>query len=115
MLARKDITILYPYPAVRPILPKRAKGFLSVDTYKCNLCGKCKKVCPSGAIDIDEDNISINVNYLLCVYCSYCVITCPQKALLFSDEFEGATKNKKIFNYKFNIIDIAKTVKEKEE
>ena len=115
MFARKDITILYPSPPVRPILPKRAKGFLSVDTYRCNLCGKCKEVCPSNAIDIDENNISINVDYIMCMYCSYCVITCPQKALSFSDEFEGAAKNKKIFKYKFNIINIVKAVNTKEK
>jgi ferredoxin len=29
--------------------------FLIVDTDKCNACGKCVKVCPTGTIEVSED------------------------------------------------------------
>jgi formate hydrogenlyase subunit 6/NADH:ubiquinone oxidoreductase subunit I len=110
---KKDSTILYPLHPVKPILPKRSRGFLSVDTYKCDLCGKCKEACPSNAIDIDDNNISININYIMCMYCHQCISSCPKKALSFSEEFEGASKNKRIFNYKFNIININQVINKK--
>ena len=95
-----DVTEMYPDPVAKPLLPKRARGFLSVDTYKCNLCSDCKHICPSKAIEIDRDNISLNIDYTLCLYCG------PETALSFSKEFEGATKNRDFFQHGFSIINI---------
>lgn len=112
LISGHDVTEMYPDPVVKPLLPKRSRGFLSVDTYKCNLCGECKKVCPSKALELDTENLSLNVDYTLCMYCGYCSAICPQQALSFSKEFEGATKNKDLFQYKFSVIDIKNIKKE---
>lgn len=106
LLSGHDVTEMYPDPVAKPLLPKRSRGFLSVDTYKCNLCSECKKICPSKAIEVDMDNISLNIDYAKCMYCGYCSVICPEIALSFSKEFEGATKNKDLFQHSFSIINI---------
>lgn len=105
---------MYPDPVVKPLLPKRARGFLSVDTYRCNLCGECKTACPAKAIEVDMENLALNLDYTLCMYCSYCITACPEEALSFSKEFEGATNNKDVFQHSFSIINIRNIKKDKE-
>jgi formate hydrogenlyase subunit 6/NADH:ubiquinone oxidoreductase subunit I len=112
LFTRQDITELYPDPIAKPILPKRARGFLSLDTYKCNLCGECIKICPSGSININKNNLSLKLNYSMCMYCGYCTRTCPENAIMFSKEFEGATKNSDYFVHEFNIINVRNIKKE---
>lgn len=88
---------------------------MSVDTYKCNLCGKCQDVCPSSALAINEKDISLCIDYTNCMYCNYCVMTCPNNALSFSNEFEGAARNKDIFTHCFNIINVDNAFKERKK
>jgi formate hydrogenlyase subunit 6/NADH:ubiquinone oxidoreductase subunit I len=112
LFTRQDITELYPDPIAKPILPKRAKGFLSVDTYKCDLCADCVKICPSNSIGINKNSLSLRINYATCLSCGYCTRTCPENAILFSKEFEGATKNSDFFIHEFNIINVRNIKKE---
>ncbi|MFH1223933.1 MAG: 4Fe-4S binding protein [Pseudomonadota bacterium] len=112
LFSRKDVTEMYPDPVAKPMLPKRARGFLSLDTYKCTLCGKCVKICPSSAININRNNLSLKVNYINCMFCGYCVNACPYGALVFSKEFEGATMNSEAFIHEFNIINVDNISKE---
>ncbi len=106
LLNRKDVTEMYPNEVVRPLLAKRTKGFVAVDTYKCILCGACSKTCPSQSIKIDKNNLAIKINYAKCMSCGYCINNCPQSAMLFSKEFEGASNQETAFTYTFNIINI---------
>ena len=106
LFTRQDITELYPDPIAKPILPKRTKGFLALDTYKCNLCGECIKICPSNSIGINKNSLSLKLNYATCLYCGYCTRTCPENAIMFSKEIEGATKNSDYFIHEFNIINV---------
>jgi formate hydrogenlyase subunit 6/NADH:ubiquinone oxidoreductase subunit I len=115
LVSGHDITEMYPDPVTKPLLPKRARGFLAVDTYKCNLCGACKKICPSKSIELDLNNLALNIDYTRCMYCGYCSVVCPESALSFSKEFEGATNNKDIFQHGFSIINIKDIKKEKEQ
>ncbi len=56
---------------------------IAVDTRKCDYCGICFKLCPSGSLfEYDKENAS----YLLqnpsdCSKCGLCIKSCPQKAL----------------------------------
>ncbi len=56
---------------------------IAVDTRKCDYCGICFKLCPSGSLfEYDKENTS----YLLqnpsdCSKCGLCIKSCPQKAL----------------------------------
>ena len=48
---------------------------LPVANDHCNACGKCHKVCPTGAID--ESNY---IHSKLCIRCGACIKHCPQYA-----------------------------------
>lgn len=48
-----------------------------VDTNLCNACGKCARVCPSGAI---KRNDLHHVDANLCIKCCACVKFCPKQA-----------------------------------
>ncbi|MGI6777041.1 MAG: FAD-binding protein [Acetivibrionales bacterium] len=54
-----------------------------VNASKCNLCGKCKEICPFGAIEIIENRIEITS---ACKMCRLCIKKCPQKAITIIDE-----------------------------
>jgi electron transfer flavoprotein alpha subunit len=51
---------------------------LKIDSGKCNACGLCKKSCPFGAIDVEDEVAQVNE---LCTLCGACVNVCPQDAL----------------------------------
>jgi len=112
LFLKQDITEMYPDPVAKPLLPKRARGFLSLDTYKCTLCGDCVKICPSNTISINKNNLSLKINYINCMSCTYCSNTCPEDALIFSKEFEGATNDHELFIHEFNIINVRNINKE---
>jgi len=112
LFSRQDVTEMYPDPVAKPLLPKRARGILSLDTYKCTLCGKCVKMCPSNTISINKNNLSLKINYTYCMSCTYCSNACPEDALVFSKEFESATNDQELFIHEFNIINVRNIKKE---
>jgi Fe-S-cluster-containing hydrogenase component 2 len=52
---------------------------LSVDLERCVKCGKCEKVCPTGAIMVDEDIFRVDSSR--CNGCRRCIEKCRQEAL----------------------------------
>jgi ferredoxin len=52
---------------------------LCVDLERCVRCGKCEKVCPTGAIMVDEDIFRVDSSR--CNGCGQCIERCRQKAL----------------------------------
>ena len=48
-------------------------------TNGCIGCGKCEKLCPSGAIKV-ENNLA-TIDYLLCTGCGKCADACPVKCI----------------------------------
>ena len=59
---------------------------LSVDLERCVRCGKCEKVCPTGAIMVDEDIFRVDSSR--CNECRQCVDRCRQSALSLRDNGE---------------------------
>jgi ferredoxin len=49
---------------------------------RCDQCGVCTKVCPTGAITIQENIIT---NGELCTWCCACVKACPNEARIFDN------------------------------
>lgn len=50
-------------------------------TEKCNGCGACARICPSGAISGEKKKLHA-IDGALCIDCGACGRICPQSALL---------------------------------
>ena len=62
----------YKVPGGNPIWPTASR--------KCNGCGACAKLCPTGAIDPAAPK---GVNKEKCIKCGRCIVVCPTKARRF--------------------------------
>jgi len=60
----------------------------------CTLCGLCTGICPTGALEMREDEreTSLFFNGALCTGCGLCVRKCPVKALRMYPKAEGMKK-----------------------
>ncbi len=54
-----------------------------IDTDKCISCGKCSKVCPTGAIQPEND---FTADFAECTTCLNCLESCPTQAISFGKE-----------------------------
>jgi len=50
-----------------------------LDATKCEQCGRCRMVCPQGAIGAAKAGVA--VNRMRCKDCGQCVAQCPTGAL----------------------------------
>jgi heterodisulfide reductase subunit A len=66
-----------------------AEGTVSyIDQNLCIGCGLCISICPYGAIEKDEKELT-RVNEVLCKGCGTCAASCPERAITmhqFTDE-----------------------------
>jgi NADH-quinone oxidoreductase subunit I len=105
MLSR---SITQQYPHVKPDLPPRTRGVISLKAENCTVCWKCSRECPDWCIYIESHKEThapasggrarsakvldrFAIDYALCMYCGICVEVCPFDALFWSPEFEYAT------------------------
>lgn len=51
---------------------------VEIDTNKCTGCGGCIDLCPTIAISMIDDVVTVNDE--LCTGCSICIKVCPVKA-----------------------------------
>jgi formate hydrogenlyase subunit 6/NADH:ubiquinone oxidoreductase subunit I len=91
-LFRKPATV--KYPKQRRELPENFRGKPVVDKERCISCGLCVKVCPDGAVTLDEKTKKPRIWMGLCMMCGRCAEVCPRIAITMSKEFELATYNK---------------------
>jgi ferredoxin hydrogenase large subunit len=67
--------------------------FVQVDATKCEACGTCDEVCPTGVIQaINDDGIHQVVNPAACVNCGQCLVNCPFGAI-----YEGVSYVDEVF------------------
>ena len=52
----------------------------------CIQCGKCMKVCETGAITQNPKTGVYMINKKLCVQCGKCVEACPMKVMVMAEE-----------------------------
>ncbi len=76
---KKPETILYPVQ--KKPAPKGLKGHVVNDVDTCILCGICEKRCPTGAISVDKQGGTWNIDRFLCIQCGSCVRECPKQSL----------------------------------
>ena len=69
-----------PYKEWRP--PKNV--FPSTNTALCTLCNTCRRVCPNGAISVND---TVSTDPRLCIQCSACVRYCPEGARLWKSKW----------------------------
>lgn len=55
-----------------------------VDTAKCVLCLTCVRICPHGAISVDEEKKAADVSPVSCQRCGTCAAECPACAITLS-------------------------------
>lgn len=92
------------YPEKKKELNEIFRGKLCVEG--CIKCGTCMKVCPSGAITINENEFKINLKK--CIFCGNCTFYCPVKAIKTTKEYELATND-------VNKLELVYEIKKKEE
>lgn len=86
-LFKKPVTLEYPEKRLTP--PENFRGKPVVKG--CVSCGTCIKVCPSGAITIENDKFIIDMKK--CILCGNCQYYCPKNAVILSSKYELATDN----------------------
>jgi electron transfer flavoprotein alpha subunit len=64
--------------------------FLTFNSEKCTLCGKCVEKCPFGALTIEGSGIEVNES---CRMCGLCVRNCPEKAIRFEQKAKSVDKD----------------------
>lgn len=87
-LFKKPVTLEYPEKKIQAGEHFRGKPIVE----GCIKCGTCLKVCPTGAIKIEENEFKIDMKR--CIFCGNCAFYCARKAIKMSEDYELATENK---------------------
>jgi len=69
--------------------PEGLRGRMSHDPEKCTACGACVNMCPSGAIDLleEEGRFRIVFNLWKCSFCGTCQNVCPEEAVKLTSDY----------------------------
>lgn len=86
----KPVTL--EYPEKKQSVGKYFRGKPVVNE-NCLKCGTCMRVCPTGAINIHENEFKIDLKK--CIFCGNCSFYCSKEAIILSEEYELATDSKK--------------------
>lgn len=99
-LFSKPATCKYPFEKRPPF--EKSRGKIGFDQTKCDHCGDCQRVCPAGAIEVDEKAKKIDYDPFRCIYCWVCAEKCLQKAITTEGEYRAPAyeKEKQTFSPK---------------
>ena len=97
-LFKRPVTLEYPEKKNLMYEKFRGKPYVT----NCIKCGTCTRVCPTGAIKIDNNTFNIDLNK--CIFCGNCTFYCPVKAIKMGNDYELATDNKSQLNLVYDII-----------
>ncbi len=90
LMKRGAVTNRYPDTPYTPY--EGQMGMPKLDASKCRSDGACEKACPTAAVQVAADHLSIDLG--LCIFCGECIRACPYSALTMSKEFELASKTR---------------------
>lgn len=86
-LFKKPVTLEYPEKKLEV-----GEYFRGMPIVKgCAKCGVCIKVCPTGAINIAENDFIIDLKK--CIFCGNCSFYCSKSAIKMSKNYELATND----------------------
>ncbi len=69
-----------------PKLPDRFRGWPMIDATRCPAdCDACVRVCPTGAIVLNDNQPCIDMGK--CLFCADCAKVCSQQSIKFSDNY----------------------------
>ena len=88
------------YPFEKREYFKKTRGKISFDQAKCDHCGDCQRVCPAGAIEVNEKEKTIEYDPFRCIYCWVCAEKCLQHAIITEEEYRAPAYEKAKQSYK---------------
>ena len=67
------------FPAeIRPAFAA-TRGHIAMDIAKCNFCTLCQMRCPTGAITVNKQEKTWQIDRMRCILCMACVSACTRK------------------------------------
>lgn len=100
-LFKHPVTLEYPEKKDSVNEYFRGKPVVNSD---CSKCTTCMKVCPTGAIKIQENEFKIDLKK--CIFCGNCSFYCPKGSIIMSKTYELATSEKKDLELIYQIGDL---------
>ena len=101
-----------PYPKEEPVLPDRFRGLPIIDASQCtNGCRECAEACPTNAINITQDRMSLDLGR--CLFCSDCTKACPAGAIRYTQEYRLATRTRQDLILEGEALKLAEALDEK--
>lgn len=80
----------------------------AVNPEKCRVCGRCRKWCPTGAVDLSlagpERSGPAVINEADCLGCGECTVTCPYGAIAINWRTEADVIQEKIAEYTWGVL-----------
>ena len=101
---KKPVTVKYPEQKIN--VPKAFRGLHNWSEKKCCACHLCEKICPAGAIRINNDNErkSFSLDLNKCIFCGNCMYYCPKSAIKMTEKFDLATSEKSDLTFEINTL-----------
>ena len=110
---RVPLHVTCEYPEVPVRLPQRFRGRLQLlrdeqGEVKCVACMACVKICPTGVITIEggkkegrKTRLPLRYDFEMerCLFCGFCVESCPFDAIILNDQFELNAYHRADFSY----------------